>query len=283
LATIEASGFGGYYWCINQVEIATDLMFKDRPSLESLLPELFQEASLTFSADDVMRFLGRKLNGQFQGEISTDLKKRLEGYRVKHRMKSNSLKMYDKASVLRVETTINNSREFKVLKVQDGSRRWQTMGKGVANFWRFYQVGQQANQRYLAALAQIQLKGKGVQALDDLCRSKTKDGQRYAKFNPVTKTDCQLFAAVLSGDHLLNGFRNRDLSLKLYQTRPDTPSEAKKRCARISRLIAKLRGHGLIAKVKQARLYRVTRLGYQAMSAALGYRLIDFPKAFCAA
>jgi len=35
---------------------------------------------------------------------------------IKHRMKENSLKMYDKWSVLRVETTINNPREFKIYR-----------------------------------------------------------------------------------------------------------------------------------------------------------------------
>lgn len=284
LETIEQSGFGGYYWSINQAEIATDVMFQERATLETILPDLFQEASLAFSADDVMRFLGRKLNGNFQGEVSTDLKKRLEGYRVRHRLKNNAIKMYDKASVLRIKTTINNSREFKTLKGEGEQRRWVSMNKGVSNFWRFYQVGQQANKRYLAALAQVQLKGEGVQALDDLCQPKTKQGKRVAKFNPITQADCQLFAAVMSGEHLINGFRNRDLRLKLYDdVEAETPAETKRHCARVSRLIAKLRGHGLISKVKNSRLYRVTKRGFRVMSAALRYRSVDFPTAFCAA
>jgi hypothetical protein len=191
--------------------------------------------------------------------------------------------MYDKASVLRLETTINNSREFKVLQGEDGSLRWERMGKGVANFWRFYQVGTQANQRYLEALANIQLKGEAVQALDDLCQSHTKEGKRVAKFHPVDKGDCALFSAVLAGEHLLNGFRNYDLRARLYDKVATTPQEIKRRCARVSRLIAKLRGHGLIAKVKNSRLYRVTKHGYRVMSAALGFRLVGFPEAFQAA
>lgn len=285
LETIEQSGFGGYYWSINQAEIATDVMFQNRTTLATLLPDLFQQASLAFGANDVMRFLGRKLNGNFQGEVSTDLKQRLEGYRVKHRLKNNTIKMYDKASVLRIETTLNNSREFKTLKVEGNQRRWVPMNKGVSNFWRFYQVGQQANKRYLSALSQLQLKGEGVQALDDLCRPKTKQGQRVAKFNLITPADCQLFAAVMSGEHLINGFRNRDLRLKLYDETVETepPAETKRQCARVSRLIAKLRGHGLVSKVKNSRLYRVTKFGFRAMSAALRYRSVDFPTVFCAA
>jgi hypothetical protein len=58
--------------------------------------------------------LGRKLNRRFLGEIISDMKeggwrKRIPGARIKHRVKENWLKMYDKAgSILRVETVINN-------------------------------------------------------------------------------------------------------------------------------------------------------------------------------
>jgi hypothetical protein len=93
--------------------------------------------------------------------------------------------------------------------------------------------------------------------------------------------DCRLFAAALSGSHIINGFRNHDLVARLYEHEPptDDPQEQKRRCARASRLIAKLRGHGLLAKVKGSRLYRVSHRGYQLMSAAVSFRLQNFPEA----
>jgi len=286
LALVEQAGFGGYYWVIDQCEIATDVMFNARASLLRILPDLLNGALLAFSAQDVMRFLGRKLHGNFQGEVISDLKKRPEGWRTKHFVAGNSIKMYDKFSVLRVETTINNSREFKVLKEAEGAddkRRWKPMGKGVANMWRYYQVSLQANHRYLEALASVQLKGEAVGELDDLCRSQSKDGKRYAKFNPVAAGDCQLFKAVMAGEHLINGFRNHDLCARLYSTAATSPQDAKSRCARVSRLIAKLRGHRLVGKVQGSRLYRVTPHGCRLMSAALGFRLQGFPAALQAA
>jgi hypothetical protein len=51
----------------------------------------------------------------------------------------------------------------------------------------------------------------------------------------------------------------------------------------VSRLIAKLRGHGLVAKVPRARLYRVTRHGQHVMAAALAFHDSNFPVAFLAA
>jgi hypothetical protein len=281
LPTMRRAGFRGYFWSVDQAEYATDVLFRDRASLEALLPALQEVALTAFSADDVLRFLGRKLHGNFQGEVTTGLKRRPEGRRVKHTLKRNSLKLYDVLNVLRIETTLNNPREFRVLRVMDTRQgrqwRWRPMGKGVANFWRYAQVGLQANSRYLDALANAQPKGKAIAALDDLCRSRLEKGKRYAKFNPVAAEDTTLFAAVLAGEHQLNGFRNKDLQARLFSTPPRSDDEQRRRSARITRWIAKLRGHGLIAKVQASRLYRVTARGLRLMAAALWCRNKEFP------
>jgi len=248
------------------------------------MPDLFDHALKEFSAEDVMKFLGRKMHGNFLGEVITDHKKRPEGRRVKHRMKRNSIKIYDKWSVLRVETTINNPREFKVLRVVETrggtKRRWMPMGKSVAHLWRFFQIGKQANHRYLEALAQVTLKGEAVKELDSLCRSVVKDGKRHGKFNPLTKRDLVLFRIVLFGEHVINGFRNSDICKQLYPRPGSDPFERKRKCARVSRMIAKLRGHGLICKVKNSYLYRVTRRGYRTISACLDFYQDRFPNSY---
>ena len=80
----------------------------------------------SFSSPDVMRFLGRRipLSGQVPGrrlaaELTSDVKRRQEGVRIKHRLGGNSIKLYDKAftavgNVLRGETTIHNVEDFRV-------------------------------------------------------------------------------------------------------------------------------------------------------------------------
>lgn len=281
LETITQSGFGGYYWVADQCEIATDLMFQDQASLQAILPDLFEQAILRSACQDTLRFLGRKLHGNFKGDATIDLKKRPEGWRVKFISKRNSIKMYDKLSVLRVETTINNPSEFKICQpADDGSLRWKPMGKGVSNLYRYAEVGSQANQRLLEHLAQANLKSKAIPYLDSLCRSHSRNGKRFARFTPLSEPDRKLFAAVLSGEFALNGFRNSDLAQKLFAKPAASDKEAKQRCAKISRLIAKLRGHGLVAKVKNARLYRITELGSRVLSAVLSFFFSDFALAF---
>jgi hypothetical protein len=101
-----------YYGVTAQSEYAPDLVFQSRPHLAELFPRLAAHRPLTFTAQEVMSFLGRKVHGKFEGEVVTDqagpLPGRIPGRRVKQRMKHNWLKMYVKAGlVLRVETVIN--------------------------------------------------------------------------------------------------------------------------------------------------------------------------------
>jgi hypothetical protein len=281
-------GFGSYWWVLDQAEIATDVMFRERQTLTSLLPEILKYAVTMFSSDDVLRFLGKKLHGNFKGQVTTDMKRRPEGYRVKHRMRGNSLKVYDKWSVLRVETTITQPRQFKVLRViklPSGklSRQWRPMGKGVANMGRYYQVGLQANRRYLEALAQVTQRGKAVKELDSLCRPVLKEGRRYAKLQPLSRKDRAVFAAVMSAERLIHGVRNRDVRAALYAGGQSSPQEDRRRCARVSRILRTLCGHALIYRVRKANLYRVTHRGYRIMSSVLLFHHDEFAEAYAMA
>src|SRR5262249_9197439 len=115
---------------------------------------------------EIMRFLGHKVPVQervrrdFDGEAVTDLRDRPEGLRIKHRLGRNWIKMYDKQGViLRVETVMNNPRDFKVYRPKEGDaggcKSWLRLRKGVADFYRRSQVSQAANDRYLASLAEV--------------------------------------------------------------------------------------------------------------------------------
>jgi hypothetical protein len=243
---------------------------------------------LNLSSEDVLGFLGRKLHPSLAAEVVTDTKRRPEGWRVRHRMAANWVKVYDKASVLRVETVINNPREFRILRVftdEHGrrERRWCPMRKGVCDLWRNYQVGMGANQRYLQALTAAPLKGEGVAALDALCRPSTNHGRTVARFSPLNPADLALFKAAMAGQHAIVGFRNADITARLYRRPPADRDEAHRRCERVSRLIVKLRGHHLIAKVPRCRLYRVTPYGQRVMTAAVALHDHQYPAQYLAA
>jgi hypothetical protein len=269
-----------YYWVTDQAEFATDVMFKDRSKLASLYPRLIEHAQSCFTAEDVLKFLGRKLNAHFRGEVQTWMKRRIEGTRVVHKMKKNKLKMYDKAgNVLRVETTINDPREFRVRRPRpNGVMDWQALPKGVAWLWRYADVAGSSNHRYLEALVVVDDDQAARRLLDKATKPAPLNGRRKRALQPLGPADQQLFLAVMRGEHRLRGFRNRDLEQRLYATMPADKDEARRRCGRVSRLIQLLRAHKLVAKIPHTRRYRITANGESLMSAAIKIKHIDFPR-----
>lgn len=281
-----------YYWVTAQAEYATDVVFKTHGQLEDLMPRLVEHSSLHFSAKDVMSFLGRKLTGHFQGELVTDrfempLQGRLPGCRVKHRMKQNWLKMYDKAGfVLRIETVLNEPEEFRVRRrVRRGRRRvtaWVPLRKSVAYLFRYREVSLQSNSRYLNALAQVDDPTPALRALDKITTRKSSPRPVKA-FNPVARTDTRIFAALMSGDHALHGCTNRDLRDKLAGTGLCLHDDPAKRSAQVTRLLRRLHAYRLVAKIPRSRRWRVTAFGYRVMSAALRIRNKQFPSLYATA
>ena len=73
-----------YYWTAQESEFSSDVIFHDQRVLDRLFPRLVLHGMLNLSCEQVMRFLGKQLNGQFGGEVITDLRRRSEGVRLKH-------------------------------------------------------------------------------------------------------------------------------------------------------------------------------------------------------
>jgi hypothetical protein len=264
-----------YYWVIDQAEFSTDVLFADRSALATLRPALYEHATTCFGAPQVMMFLGRKYRETFQGEVRTQWHRREPGGAVKHWIKRNAIKMYDKAgAVLRIETVINDPSEFFVHRPrvkQDGREEvgWFPMSKGVANLYRYAQVGQQANERYLEALAVVNDLGVGQRELDRRCAPVLFQGRRRRGLNVLGRDDQALFQAVMRGEHAIRGFRNGELAERLFGPKPQDPRERRQRCGRVSRRISLLRAHGLVAKIPRSRRYRVTPNGNRFMSTAI--------------
>ena len=99
-------------------------------------------------------------------------------------------------------------------------------------------------------------------------------------FNPLSRPDTEIFATVMSGDHAIHGFTNRDLRDKLPSTVLRPAEDPKKRSARVSRLLHRLHVYGLVAKIPRSRRWRVTAFGHRVMGAALTLRNKEFPESY---
>lgn len=263
-----------YYWTITQAEYSTDLIFQSRAKLAALYSRLLDYAAVNLGAEDILTFLGRKLNGNFQGEVLTDCKKkRWPGARIKHRMKDNWLKMYDKfGQILRIETVINDPYEFRVRRRRERNGKhqivWCPMNKGVANFYHYEHVARAANNRYLEALSVIHDPAPSYQKVERLAERKVVAQRSYAGFNPASNHDVRLFQAVLQGDHLLQGFRNQDIRRQLFQEAPG-PNLRRTQANRVGRLLKRLHVRALIAKIPRTRRWRVTTNGHKLLGAII--------------
>ena len=115
----------------------------------------------------------------------------------------------------------------------------------------YAEVAHAVNGRLLEALARVPLTGAATAELDALDQPVT--ATRVAAFNPIHSDTANLFAAVLSGDFTVNGFRKKNLQGKLYLAAATDGADARRQTYHTSRLIVKLR-KGLITRVKNSRL-----------------------------
>jgi len=262
-----------YYWVISQAEYATDVIFKDPVHLEALYEKLLERSILRFRPEDVLTFLGKKFDGRFKGDQINSQKKRWPGARIKHWMKTNWIKMYNKfGCVLRVETVVNDPYGFRILRYgkRKGERvyAWFPMGKGVANLYRYAEISLAANGSYLDALSVESDPRPARESLQVLTSPVSRNGRVYGGFNPVKKEDVEIFKAVMNGDYIAFGFQNRDIRDRLFG-QPASKEHALRLSARTSRLFKKMQVHGLIAKIARSRRWRVTDKGWAIMAATV--------------
>jgi hypothetical protein len=283
LDIVDPSALSPYYWSLEEGEWASDLAFASPKTLAELAPRLFRHAWLNFGSGAVMRFLGNKAvtaqgpHGKFEGEVVSDLKRRVEGMRIKHRVNGNWIKMYDKqGSVLRVETVINQTRDMKVYRAkegdEDGEKSWQRLRKGVADLQRRAEISQAANERYIEALASVDESRSLAELVEAVCQPVVRQGRRARALNPLAAADGQLLQAINRGEFAINGFRNRDLRALLYTKPPSDQAEERRRSAAISRKFRLLRAHGLIHKIPKTHRYQLSPLGRDIINALLAAR-----------
>jgi len=271
-----------YYWSADDTEWATDIMFKSVESLDALYPSLLHHAMHVCDAPSVMRYFGRRqVRGIYPDEIVSAYRRRYEGLRVKHWKNHNSVKMYNKSgSILRIETTISNTRDFKVFRhPEDNLNRpasWQKMRKGVSDLHRRCEISDQCNERYADALASAQVEEKLKEVVAPACNKTRKNGHSYRGLNPWQEQDYQLLSFLAKGENALNGFRNKDLRGWLYPQSEDADKQPRRKYAgRTTRRIKLLRVHGLVRKVAKENRYMLTAKGRKFACALMCVSAVD--------
>lgn len=274
-----ATGPLEYYWSADETEWASDVLFRSPQQLRALYPRLLRHATETFDSGNVLRFLGRPVTSSgaphpnFEGEVLSDYRRREEGVRIKHRVNRNSMKMYDKqGSALRIESTITDARDIKTYRALEGkpkkSLAWRRMRKGVCDLRQRAEFSQAANERYLDALAAAEETTPLEQMTKKVCKPTSWKGRAVRALRPLEAEDQALLKAIVRGEFILNGFRNRDLRALLCEPTKDAQKQ-RRQSARITRQVRLLRAHGLIEKLPKTHRYQLTTQGRSTLTAVL--------------
>jgi hypothetical protein len=257
------------HWSLMQAEYATDLVFKNREALQAFYPYLLETLTHAVKPADIATFLGRKLNGNYQGEVGNRFNKRWLGTRLKHQMGPLSIKLYDKFRfILRIETTVNNVsffQHYRQVQHRDGSTTtcWAPMKKTIHSLPALQELLAAANRRYLKFISSIATPEVGVQKLHKLAETKIENQHRHKGFNLFSEEDTCLFRSLLQGEFSISGFTNQQLRCQYL---PD------KSASQVTRLLKRLRVHGVIKKVGRRYKYYLTDFGREVAAMALKLR-----------
>lgn len=268
-----------YYWSADETEFATDVMFHSKERLDTLFPHLLLHGMRVSDCHNVLRYFGMRGETRTRGrapfQIHSSSRRRHEGIRIKHYAAGNSVKMYNKAgNVLRVETTINNPREFKAFRSPNDDHTkppsWQLMRKGVNDLHRRCEVSRKSNERYLDAMTAAQIDETLLQTVQAACNRTVRNGRPVRGLNPWNEKDFHLLKFLAKGEWNINGFRNAHLCQWLFESdRRISPQLQKRQSAKATRLITILRAHRLIRKVTRENRYVLTPKGQAIANAML--------------
>jgi hypothetical protein len=218
--------------------------------------------------ENIASFLGQKLHGNYKGEMGNRFNVRILGTRILHLMGPVAIKMYDKFGIiLRIETTVNDVSFFKDYREvchRNGEReiKWTHMKKSIYSLAPLRKLLADSNRRYLEFISEIETPEVGVKKLTDLTQARVENDHRYKGFNLLSDEDAAMLRVLLRGEFMISGFTARQL-------RPLFPD---KNAGQISRLIKRLRVHGLIKKIGRTYKYYLTQAGRQVTVTALKLR-----------
>ena len=175
---------------------------------------------------------------------------------------------------MRIETTVNDLTFFKhyrEVEHHDGSKetKWASMQKTIYSLAAQRELLEAANRRYLEFLSAIEDPRAGRNKPDKLSQPVEQEGRRYSGFNLFDLDDENLLCSIVRGEFNISGLQNKTLRRHL----PELNS------GQTSRLLKRLRSHGLIKKIGRTYKYYVTTFGKEVVTAALKLReLVIIPQ-----
>jgi hypothetical protein len=153
-------------------------------------------------------------------------------------------------------------KHYREVEHKDGthSMAWAEMKKSIYSLAPLRELLLAANRRYLEFISTIEDDKAGTDKLNRISRPVEENDRSYRGFNFFDAEDEELFQALSRGEFNISGFQNKDLRRRVKG----------KNTGQVSRLMKRLRTHGMIKKIGRTYKY-LTGLGKQVIS--LGQKL----------
>ena len=267
-----------YNWSIMQIEYAMDICFKSQDVLKPMYDQIIKTAMHTVAPENIANFLGKRFSLLFEGEAGSNYNKRILGTRIKHQMGEVSVKMYDKAGViLRIECTSNDVSKFKHIRdvqQRDGTvvQKSAIVKKSIYSLFPLAGIFKGVVKRYLEYVSEFDDSSDGIGRLEKVTADVRKDGRNYKGFNFFHPEDRIVLEEIAQGEYNIRGIQNKHLR----ECFPDKSSST------VSRIIKRLRMHGLIRKAPKSYRYYLTTLGKKTIVAGLKVKNMLLTAAFSA-
>lgn len=227
-------------WYTYQTEISTNIIFKSPKFAKSLFQRVLQKHHTIGLPDRLTKIFG--LSKPFHTSKTVQHTYNVQAC-IKHWLKKNSIKGYNKGDcLLRVETTINNP-GLPGLKLK----------KPACNLQAYYWYGLGCNSRYLTAILDVDISSLSTEVHQKYQQTVvTPTGARVSAPDLRKPEQVAFLEVLLNANNYAFGFRNRDIRVKLGKSW---------KTAKIAYEMRKLRARGAIKKKQNTHYYQLTEEG----------------------
>ena len=137
--------------------------------------------------------------------------------------------------------------------------KWAAMKKTIYSLGALREVTAASNRRYLAFVMQLEDPRASLEKLDRVTRPVSENKRTYRGFNFFDDQDREVLESIGQGEFCISGMQNKTLRKLL----PGRSTQ------QVSRVIKRLRTHGLVKKTASSYKYYLTPLGREVVASGL--------------
>jgi hypothetical protein len=133
------------------------------------------------------------------------------------------------------------------------------MKKNIYSLRPLIKIAKEANRRYLEFISTIEERKVGTKRLQKVTKRIESNKRGYKGFNFFDDNDIKIIRILMRGEFNITGFRNKHLRNHFPQ----------KSTAQISRILKRLKLHGIIKKASNSYKYYLTKMGKEVTITAM--------------